>query len=191
MTVKEFCESYTNTTPALKEKYIKDNLEVKDYSGYLNKVTYCKQTIKSVYDNESRTDIESSTVYLLSIRGLIELYTNLRFTVGQGLHEEYDLLKTTGILDNISNQIPQGEISEYFKILDLCKEDYFNNRYEPHAFIKEQVGKIGSIFTVLGDGLMGAISEKMKELNLGDVDSDTMKELFQVVKDMSGDKNNN
>ena len=174
ITIKTFCKEYSNrATNALKEQYIKDNLEIVSYVPFVTKDALISNLLKAtMIDKETgNVKVNSSAEYLLKTRILIENYTNLTVET-DGFYEEYDELKKSGLFtillignDNTAPLIPIEEIAEFNHLLSIKRNDVLTNRYEIHSFITEQVDR----FKTLGEAtlipLVEVVSKKLDEVS--------------------------
>lgn len=198
ISIKDFVEGYENcATDALKEEYIKDNLQVINYVPFIKKVTLAtnlvntttfeQETYIDVEDNEQirstgRIKFNSPSASLLFNRILIENYTNLQVET-KGFFEEYDLLKSSGILDKLiipteyrDSYIPSSEIAELNTIVDMTRQDVINNNYEIHSYISNQVERFGILTGNVLSPIFSAISE-----NIENLDEDKINKLSKLL----------
>ena len=198
ISIKDFVEGYENcATDALKEEYIKDNLQVINYVPFIKKVTLAtnlvnattfeQETYIDVEDNEQtrstgRIKFNSPSTSLLFNRTLIENYTNLQVET-KGFFEEYDLLKSSGILDKLiipteyrDSYIPSSEIAELNTIVDMTRQDVINNNYEIHSYISNQVERFGILTGNVLSPIFSAISE-----NIENLDEDKINKLSKLL----------
>ena len=136
MKIKEFVNRYNALeTIEAKNNFIQNNLTVKEYLPFINKITLAENLIdKSVYEHENYIDndgntqsrktgnikLDSVVQYLLFNRIIIEYYTNLEIET-KGFYEEYDMLCQNGIMEQIASLIPKEEINELKTIIDFNK----------------------------------------------------------------------
>lgn len=122
MKIKEFVNRYNALeTIEAKNNFIQNNLTVKEYLPFINKITLAENLIdKSVYEHENYIDndgntqsrktgnikLDSVVQYLLFNRIIIEYYTNLEIET-KGFYEEYDMLCQNGIMEQIASLIPK------------------------------------------------------------------------------------
>ena len=70
--------------------------------------------------------------------------------------------------------IPDHEIKEFNTVIQMTADDLYANEYEPHAFIKSQVERFGTLIgNVVGPILSGIDIDKIQEFinGIGGVDS--------------------
>ena len=168
ISIKKFVKGYLNcATQQLKDKYIKDNLEIVPYIPFTTKMTLIKNLLNiTMFDKETgNVKVNSSVEYLLMTRIFIENYTNLTVET-EGFFEEYDELKKSGLFDillighdDVAPLIPMEEIAEFKFLLAKKKEDILTNKYEIHSFITEQVDR----FKALGEATLTPLANVVKE----------------------------
>ena len=179
ITIKTFCKEYSNrATNALKEQYIKDNLEIVSYVPFVTKDALISNLLKAtMIDKETgNVKVNSSAEYLLMTRILIENYTNLTVET-EGFFEEYDELKKSGLFnillvgdDTTAPLIPYEEIAEFKHLLSIKRNDVLTNRYEIHSFIREQVDRFKALGEATLSPLMDVVSKKLDEIPKEDLD---------------------
>lgn len=163
MKIKEFVNRYNALeTIEAKNNFIQNNLTVKEYLPFINKITLAENLIdKSVYEHENYIDndgntqsrktgnikLDSVVQYLLFNRIIIEYYTNLEIET-KGFYEEYDMLCQNGIMEQIASLIPKEEINELKTIIDFKRSDAVANAYETHSFISNQISRFGNLIGV-------------------------------------------
>jgi len=86
----------------------------------------------------------SAAKYMLYSLTLVDLYTTLEIDFKQSL-ELFEKINGE-ILDMIIMSIDERERKEFQMLLDFACDDLLVNEYEPHAFIRKQVERFGSIF---------------------------------------------
>lgn len=176
-TIKNFVKKYnTMTTDRLKEDYLKDNLHIKTYLPFIEKVTLADKLVKvTILDKDTgNINVKSCINYLLFCRTIVEQYTDLQVET-EGFYEEYDLLNESGLLDKITQMIPEKEIGEFKMIVDMKKNDLLQNKYENHAFISDQVERFGTLIGVTLKPIMEKISEQLENMTKEDVEKFTNK----------------
>lgn len=185
MKIKEFIEGYNKcATQQLKDRFVKEKLNITPYVSILKKDTYAQLIIdRTMFEQESydsngeikyrKTDkirVNSVAQYIQFCRVIIELYTNLEIENGAFI-DEYDALKSSGLLDLLmigsdkaAPVIPMNELSEFRTVLDMKVKDTLENYSTPQAFIERQVDR----FKALGEAtlvpLMNTLGKKLDEM---------------------------
>lgn len=165
-TIKEFVEEYNNiATESLKTRYLKDNITIKVYIPFLMKVTLADKLVKAtILDKDGNINVKSDIAYLLFCRTIIEQYTDLQVDT-ERFYEEYDLLNSSGLLNEIMQMIPEKEIGEFKMIVDMKKEDLLFNQSTPKAFINQQVEKVSTILGVTLKPVLEKISGQIESMS--------------------------
>lgn len=202
ITIKQFVNEYNKRPIQTREKYLKDNLKIITYVPFLTKNTLAEKLVNiSTYKYEDykkedgttgrrKTDIiqvNSAVQYLLFCRLIVENYTNLVCET-DSFYEEYDLLKSSGLLDILmvntderNSLIPCDELSEFKTIVDMKKNDLFTNSFEIHNYISNTINRLGDVSEVF----FKPISEKLYELALqvkdsGEVDNSSTTDFLEI-----------
>lgn len=187
LTIKSFVETYNNyAAESLKDRYIKEKLEIKSYLPFLRKdalATVLAERTTYKYEpytkedgtvGQKKTDVvrvNSTAQYLLFCRVVIENYTNLTVET-EGFFEEYDLLKQSGLLDKLMlwteerpSLIPISEISELRRMVDDKQKDILFNFTNPQVYLQNQVTRFGQLANVTLTPLLEKLTEKIEKMD--------------------------
>lgn len=188
MKIKDFCEKYNKiVTQSLKDKFLQDNLEIKQYLPFItkdilatnlvNQTSYVYETYidESGEEKKRKTDkikLNSTAQYLLFCRLVIENYTNLEKETA-GFFEEYDALKQCGLLDKLMGEnsiLPMDDIAELKTIIDMHQKDVIFNESTTQAFIGKQIDKFKQFGEIAFKPYMKQISENLSGISKEDID---------------------
>lgn len=178
--ILDFVKGFEKTAEHDKQKYINDNLKVIKYVPYLIKQMKAQHIIDcacwketELANKSKRKDfsVNSPVKYLLFIRSIVELYTNLKVET-EGFFEEYDMLAKNNLIDVILQHVPEKEIAEFQTMVNMVYDDLITNQYEGHAFIRNEVTRIIDLVTALSIPVL----EKVDKL-----DEDSLKNLFKLI----------
>lgn len=192
MTIKDFVTGYEKiATESLKDRYIKDNLEVKSYLPFLRKDALATVLAeRTTYKHEpytkddgtigqKKTDVirvNSTAQYILFCRVVIENYTNLTVET-EGFFEEYDLLKQSGLLDKlmvgteqVAPLIPADEIGELRQLLSLKQSDIMTNFANPQMYLQNQVTRFAELTSVTLKPVLDKIAESIEKMDDKDIE---------------------
>lgn len=174
MTIKNFCEQYNKLATQLQDKFIKDNIKIKQYVPFLEKLSRAENLARNtMIDHETgNIKVNSASNYLFFCRSVIELYTDLQVET-PGFFDEYDMLKSCGVLDKlmvgtkeVAPLIPADELAEFSTLCDMAKSDIMTNKASTRAFIESQVDR----FAMLTGTVIQPLMENVKDaiINLDD-----------------------
>ena len=105
----------------------------------------------------------SAAKYMLYSLTLVDLYTTLEVDFKQSL-ELFEKINGE-ILDMIIMSIDERERKEFQMLLDFACDDLLVNEYEPHAFIRNQVDRFGSLFgTIIAPVIKNIDVNKIEEI---------------------------
>lgn len=195
MTVKEFVEGYNKCVDSLKNRYIQEKLNVISYLPVsIKDAIAIVITDRTMFEQKKYTDengeikfrktdnihVNSFVQYMLFVREVIEKYTNLVWSNDGNYTADYDLLKSSGLLDKlmvgevvggkeIPSLIPSNEISEIKTLIDMHKSDIMQNTYDPHAYISRQVERFGTLANITIEPLMKLIEQKIEGIPKEDI----------------------
>lgn len=190
--IKDFVNGYEkNANESLKDRYIKEKLEIKSYLPFLQKdaiatvlaerTTYKHEpyTKEDGTVGQKKTDVirvNSSAQYLLFCRVVIENYTNLEVET-DSFFEEYDLLKQSGLLDKLmvgteqtAPLIPADEIGELRQLLSLKQSDIMTNFANPQTYIQNQVTRFGQLANVTLTPILDKLADKIEKMDDKDIE---------------------
>lgn len=178
MTIKEFVNKYENCAQQMRDKFIKDNLEITPYISFVKKDALISNLLKiTMIDKETgNVKVNSSAEYLLMTRILVENYTNLTVET-EGFYEEYDELKKSGLFnillvgDDVNAPlIPVEEIVEFKFLLSQKKADYMTNHSIPQAFISNQIERITTIGSITLKPVLEKIATELENMDDAKID---------------------
>lgn len=180
MKIEEFITKYENiATENLKEKFIKNNLEVKTYLPFSTKVTLAERLAditcferKDVVGNNWETirektgnvQVDSVAQYLFFFALVIDNYTNLEVDFSD-FSRQFDLLMQSDVLDKIIMAIPDSEIGNFKMICNMKKDDTITNYCEIHNYVSKQL----SFIKELVDKYVGLIPDDFLENIAGSI----------------------
>ena len=161
----------------LKFDYLKDNLNVKKYIGFVDKCNIAERVANStmfVYEDNVRTnEIRNDSVgrFLLSILVIIDSYTDLEVDFSN-VAKEYDLLVENNILPLIIGYteekqgiIPYSEVSEVNTLIAMKVDDIIQNNFTTHAFIQNQITRFGELIGFTFSPLIEKLSDAFEKLD--------------------------
>ena len=189
MKIKEFCEKYNAfTSQSLKDEFIKQNIKITQYIPFVKKDALATNLVNiSTHEYENYVDengnfkrrkserikLNSTVQYLLFCRMIIENYTNLEVET-EGFFEEYDALKSCGLLDKLMGSddsiLPMNDIAELRTVIDMKQKDVLYNECEIHNYISKQIGRISDLANTTITPLVDVVSKKLDEIPNEDLD---------------------
>lgn len=199
MTILEFVDRYNKCkTEELKDRFLKEKLEVKSYLPILMKDSLATKLVDiSTYEYENylaedetikrrktgRIKLNSVTQYILFCRIVIENYTNLKVETN-GFFEEYDALKQSGLLDKLMFPtekapaiLPRDDIEELRSIIKMKQDDILTNEVEPGNYISNQIERITTITGITIKPILDKISDELENM-----DDKKFEKLIKVVE---------
>lgn len=188
ITIKDFVAEYDQReTETLKDEYLKDTIEYISYLPFVTKVSLADSLVNiSVYKQEKYIDengntksrktddveINSTVQYLLFVRIVIDNYTNLKSET-LGFFEEYDLLKSSGILDKLIGDngiLPMNDIAEFRNIVNMKQNDVVYNEGSIQASVARQVDRVSDLVKITFSPIVSAIEKKIDGIPKEDID---------------------
>lgn len=191
MKINEFVQNFkdakiqnTKVSPDAVEKYIKRELEVKDYVPFVEKQAIAQVVLETCgYMEDNVITIDTVQKYIIFTITVLSTYTNLEFN-GDGTDmESYDALCSYlvdgGTLLDVIIKTFEKEYSRCNDILNMMTADLLaeNN-------IEKQIGKFLSMLSskieTLGDGLIGNLSNIPEEI--GQLDINKLANVISKIK---------
>lgn len=199
MKILEFVDEYNKCeTEELKDRFLKEKLEVKSYLPILMKDSLATKLVDiSTYEYENylaedetlkrrktgRIRLNSVTQYILFCRIVIENYTNLKVET-DGFFEEYDALKQSGLLDKLMlptadtpTILPMDDIEEFREIVNMKQNDALRNETVPDNYISNQIERITTITGITVKPILEKISDELEN-----IDDKKIEKLIKVVE---------
>ena len=169
--VKDFVEGYKKITgPQQKEAYLNKKLNITPYVGYIVKELQAKNIVKeSSLDDKGNVSINSSKRYILYIYSLIKLYTNLDMEPADIIND-YDLLESAGLLDEILKRIPEKEKGAFDVMVKMQYDDFMTNYYSIHGYLDN---KLQTLYPHIGNAvtrLLDSSSEFLENLDMNKIE---------------------
>lgn len=179
MTVKEFVDGYIQLgSEQLKEKYVKDNLNIEPYVPFQYKKELCESIVaKSFFEHDNEIDaltgtynnvkiqVDSNVNYFLFNMMIINTHTDLE--IDEYSYELFDLLASSGVLEVILKTIPESELVMWKFVNQNVINDFMANHCSTKAYM-EQLGL--KVVTGL-EGFLSVLLESVdKKIQNGDID---------------------
>jgi hypothetical protein len=177
MTITEFCDGYNKmVSDKLKSTYVKDNLKVKQYVPFEDKVNLVDR-ITQITMHEYNKDgtptgnirVDSISRYMLFTLNLIDKYTNLKVDFNNSF-AEYDQLASNGLLKEIVGAIPENEVSDFQTLLNMKVDDTITNELSTHAFISGQVTRVVTLLTTAFKPALDRLTDELDNLDEDKID---------------------
>lgn len=128
----------------IRAKYIKDNLVVKDYVPYAQKIVVAQHIVNTtMFDKDGHVRFNSPMSYLFYIMKILENWTNIEIDATH-LMEEYDDLNKHGLIEELMNMIPESERTEFEVIYHMVEDDLRANELSTKHIFEEAVVKLGN-----------------------------------------------
>ena len=190
MKVTEFIENLKNAkventkmVPDAVEKYIKKELEVKDYVPFAEKRELCASVLNAcnTKDNSGLVKVDSVSRYIIFTISIISKYTNLEFSSGEdGIDslDEYDMLCKNSLLNSILDVIG-AEYATCNNMLNMMMDDIVSNNNTVESVVGTVLGKVGDSL----DDFISILADKVDEmeLDLSQIDIDKFSGLIEKL----------
>lgn len=190
MKIVEFIENFkakkimnTNVAPDAVNKYIKKELEIKDYIPFADKRELCEKVLNAcnTKTNNGLVMVDSVSRYITFTISIITKYSNLEFSSGEDAEfdslDEYDMLCQADLLNPILDAIGE-EYATCNNILNMLMADIVANNNTIESVLGNSLERVND--TV--DYFIYTLAEKVKSLNLdlNQIDIDKYKGLIEM-----------
>lgn len=190
MKINEFIEAYkakrfmvTKNGAEEMIAYLKKELEIKEYLPFAEKRELCKTVIDACNTRDGGLiKVDSVSRYIIFTITVISKYTNLEFSSGEDEEydslDEYDMLCQNRLLNPILSVIGE-EYETCNHLLNMMMDDVIANNNTVEAVLGHALGKVTDSL----DGLIGALAEKVEEMELdfSQIDFDKYKGLLDLL----------
>lgn len=172
--IAKLVKELTNLSHDKKIEYIKKNIKSESYIPWNTKVSLANNIVRlTSYRLEKKKDgsysptnvieVDSNNRFVLFVIKVIDTWTNIELS--NNIADDFDCLNRLGIVNIIMNSeygiIPACELKEFNTICENCFSDIITNKYEPHAFISNQITRI----TDLANVILPPITRKIENMN--------------------------
>ena len=183
--ITKFVDTYKKATnETTKQSMVKKHV-VSHYAPFLSKLNILQMMCeKSVKEGKSGSYIDMSTSKLNFIVAIIVLYTDLEVDKevdpeGKEISkswEAYDLLKESGALDAILNEIG-SDLEELISVQDQVLTTWHNEHSSIQAYVSSLVEKVSMIFST-------AVGQKMQPIvdMFNGLSDEEKQNLFSLLK---------
>lgn len=130
-------------TDNLREKYIKDHIEVEKYIPYAEKIVLAQHILDcSAYDKNGEVHFNSPMGYVFYTLTLIKNWTNIEFD-DEKIMDEFDALNRLSLIEKIVGMIPESERSEFDIIYHMMLDDIQTNELSMKYVFEKALVKLG------------------------------------------------
>lgn len=137
MTVQDFVNKYQKAKDAEKAKILKE-IEIKTYIPFAEKVVHSEAVLsQSVKRVNNVLQLQSARRFLVFVTSIVKLYTNLEVNKEKP-HEDYDLLRESGLIDLIREKIGD-DLEEFTTVFNMTWDDMVYNENNWRMFIGSQL----------------------------------------------------
>lgn len=191
-TVKDFVNGFEkNATDNLKQRYIKDNLQIKPYINIEDKLKIAEKITSATMfvkdktnEKKNRLKVNSVSRFILFKLIIVDEYSNINVDFSNST-DEYDMLVKSGVADIVAESVPMSEKAEINTIVQMMIEDIMTNEYETSKYIENQIERITytakEVFAPLVEVLSKQLSDTIKELS-EDVTKEDVKGILELIR---------
>lgn len=161
MKIKDFIEHFNMlTNDEDKESFLKQTVTT-TYVPFIEKADICAKVINDTwYVKDPITDkrklhITSTGTYVLYTMAVINKYTSLEVDFKNTV-SQYDLLNNGNYLGMLMAYIPENELVEFRRVLEMTQNDVLQNEYYAPAYLAE---RIDNIALALGATVLPAVEQ--------------------------------
>lgn len=168
MKVKELCDGYkAGMADAAKAAYLKNNIKIRQYVPYAEKVNELRALIAASHIHEDGEIVmDSPKQYLCNMLAIMTLYTDLEVNADNWT-EEYDMLREARLMEPILDMIPGDDLQEFDILRKMILDDFLDNEASARSWINRLVQKFSE---KLNSGMM-KLAETLDKIDLEDIKS--------------------
>lgn len=182
MKIKDFIEQFKMLkTNEDKDAFLKQ-LITTTYIPFIDKVNICTRIINSSWytkdeaTGKRKLHITSTATYVLHELIIIDKYTNLDIDFKGNIFDQYDLLNKENLLKILMSYVPENELIEFDRILEMTQRDVLQNEYYTPAYIKS---RLEDISTAIG-ATISLSTEQLRQM-IENLDEDKAKSLVGIL----------
>lgn len=155
-------------TDNLRDKYLKDNLVVKQYIPITEKIAKARSIANfGMHDKDGEFKIDSPNMFILYTLVKIDTWTNLDidFTGDtMSVDKQYDELNKLGLIEKIFAMIPEKESTEFDALYGMVLSDIRENELSTKYVVEKTIAKFGTAFGDVVNPLLEQAIAQMPEL---------------------------
>lgn len=137
MNVKEFVEKYQNAQSEIEKNKILKSINIKTQVPFSVKTVHSQLVLEKIMKYKNNMILSDYTMrYLMFVCSVVNLYTDLNINKERP-HEDYDLLRSTGIIDDIFKNIG-NDVEEFTTIFNMTYDDMIRNEAGIERLIARQ-----------------------------------------------------
>lgn len=185
MKIELFVDTYeTKKRTTSGDEFIQEHITT-EYVPFEKKCALAEAIIDAAYyqdvnsgDGETSRElyVNSRSRYVLTCMTVVDLYTDIeRDKVGSNIVADFNMLNKSGLIDKIIGAVPEREIKELNMVVEMTAEDTLTNEYEPHAFIRSQVTRFGTLIGASLAPVLEAINWQEAESKLRQLAEEKLK----------------
>mgnify|MGYP006988895247 CR=1 FL=1 len=164
LNVSEFVAKYNGLSGVQAKKNYLKKIKITPYIPFSMKMALADRIVQaSSLDQDKEVHINSPVRFMLFAFTVLTTYTNLDMD-NTHMHEQYDLLCESGLIDEIIGLIPEREINEFKSMVDITYDDFMTNHYETHAYVLNLLSHIASAIDSISPELVAEF-EKLVDIN--------------------------
>lgn len=135
--VQEFVEKYQNAQSEIEKNKVLKSINIKTYVPFSVKTIHSKLVlIENIKYKDNMILSDYPMRYLMFVCSVVNLYTDLCINKERP-HEDYDLLRSTGIIDDIFKNIG-NDVEEFTTIFNMTYDDIIRNEAGIERLIARQ-----------------------------------------------------
>lgn len=156
-------------TKELKNKFLRDNLQIRSYVPFLDKIHTCENLVRTTMqeiDDGVIKGFKANTPvqYIIYNLNIINIYTNLIIDFNNS-STTFDFLNETGLLGRILEMIPEKETREFAMVKDMVQEDFLANKWNIYNFADDTFTKGVVLLGTFVDGSLTKLNDLLESFD--------------------------
>ena len=184
MTVKELVEKYSVLQNAtLKDKLVESILSNVYVPVLTKRLVLENMLLKSIVEDKNGTryiDMFVNKINFICV--VLALYTKLDLKNNEenSVYDNYDLLVSNGLLEEIMKKINQDEINRLLSINEQIIDTFYNKEKTTEAYINKAITQFATVFGSMCNSGLEYFSQLVKEEDIKDGNLiDSLKGMFE------------
>lgn len=173
ITVTNFVNKYDKLNSEEKLGFLAQHM-VMNYVPYEEKCNLCKRVIDASTKTAGRFYQNTPAQYMVYSLQLIDKYTDIQIDMTKSV-QMFNMLDERGLIDDITNSIPEKEHAMLDMLLDMTRNDMYENERSVVGLLSALIDKGKALIGSLLQGIDGAL------------DDQTVAKLKQKIKEKFGE----
>lgn len=167
MLVKDFVKEYCEKDDRAASSFLKNHIVADAYVPYEVKIKVCTEIAKNtLFDLDGEYFVDTPLRYSMFVLMIVDLYTDLDVDFENSMND-FNLLDKYNLIDAIIDQISNSEYKKFQVVMDMVKEDIYENHRSVSRYAKDFFELINDLKSSFVDTMDSNVMEMVNENGLG------------------------